>query len=63
MLRAIVARDRQLEAKREVSARTIRAGTVLNVLQPVKPHTVRFTVEGEGAEIWSCDQSTFEGHT
>ena len=66
MLRRIVIQDGQLEARREVRPRTIRTlpgATVLNVLQAMKPDTARFTVEGEGADIWTCDQSTFERNT
>jgi hypothetical protein len=60
MNRRIVLTNRSLRAKRERDGkqdRTLESGAVLNILQWVRPGETRFTVEGEGAEIWVCDES------
>ena len=60
MKRRIVLENRNLRAIRERDGkqdRTFRGGDVLNVLQWVRPGQARFTVEGEGAEIWTCEES------
>ena len=48
-----------LEA-RPVKSRAFRAGTVLNLLQWVRPDTARFTVEGEGIDVWCCPQKVID---
>ena len=60
MNRRIVREDSNLCAIRERDGkqnRTLNGGAVLNLLQWVRPGEARFTVEGEGAEIWTCDES------
>ncbi|HEX6972556.1 MAG TPA: hypothetical protein VF234_10080 [Limnochordia bacterium] len=60
MTRRIVLEDRQLRAIRERDGkenRTLAGGAVLNLLQWHRQGEARFTVEGEGAEIWTCDES------
>jgi len=60
MNRRIVREDSNLRAIRERDGkqdRTLNGGAVLNLLQWVRPGEARFTVEGEGAEIWTCDES------
>jgi hypothetical protein len=60
MNRRIVREDCNLNAILERDGkqnRTLNGGVVLNVLQWVRPGEARFTVEGEGAEIWTCDES------
>jgi hypothetical protein len=59
MNRRIVLQNRYLRAIRERDGkldRTLHGGAVLNLLQWVKPGEARFTVEGEGAEIWTCNE-------
>jgi hypothetical protein len=66
MLRRVVIDNRQLEIVREANARstrTLRSGNVINILQMVRPGIARFTIEGEGADVWFCDQSTMEADT
>jgi hypothetical protein len=56
----------QFDAIREangVTTRQFRGGAVLNLLQWTRPDQARFTVEGEGAEIWFCPQSLLDKHT
>jgi hypothetical protein len=60
MNRRIVREDCNLSAIRERDGkqnRTLNGGVVLNLLQWVTPGEARFTVEGEGAEIWTCDEA------
>ena len=60
MNRRIVREECKLCAVRERDGkenRTLNGGAVLNLLQWVKPGEARFTVEGEGAEIWTCEES------
>jgi hypothetical protein len=60
MNRRIVREDRSLCAVRERDGkenRTLNPGVVVNLLQWVRPGEARFTVEGEGAEIWTCEES------
>jgi hypothetical protein len=55
-----------LEAARESNPkvkRQFQAGAVLNILQWTRPENVRFTVEGEGAEVWVCDRTLMERQT
>jgi hypothetical protein len=62
----MVRKGGHFEATREanrVTTRRFLEGTVLNILQWTKPGQARFTVEGEGAEIWFCEQATFDEHT
>jgi hypothetical protein len=66
MLRRVVVEKRQFEATRESSVETKRivaGGSVLNMLQWVRPSVARFTIEGEGADIWFCEQSVLELNT
>jgi hypothetical protein len=66
MNRRIVLEDRNLRATRERDGkgdRTLGGGAVLNLLQWVRPGEARFTVEGEGAEIWNCEESEIDGST
>jgi hypothetical protein len=66
MNRRIVLNDRSLRATRERDGkqdRTLHSGAVLNILQWVRPGEARFTVEGEGAEIWFCDEAVIEETT
>lgn len=51
-----------LEA-RPVNSRSFSEGTVLNILQWVRPDTARFTIEGEGADVWYCRQEVIEGRS
>jgi hypothetical protein len=67
MIRRRVVRDGcRFTVTREVdrrSTRELHQGQVLNMLQWVRPEIARFTIEGEGAEIWYCEQSTIEEQT
>ena len=66
MIRRVVKSAAELEAFRETRPavnRRFERGTVVNVLQWVNPATARFTVEGEGIEVWCCPQEAFEQHT
>lgn len=66
MYRRTVRPNGNLSVCREVQPATSRmldSGAVLNVLQWVKPETARFTVEGEGAEIWCCPQDELDQQT
>ena len=66
MIRRLVRAESELEGFRETRPtvkRQFARGTVLNVLQWVNPAVSRFTVEGEGIEIWCCPQDAFEEHT
>jgi hypothetical protein len=66
MNRRIVLEDRSVRACRERDGkqdRTLGSGAVLNLLQWVRPGQARFTVEGEGAEIWTCEESQIDGST
>jgi hypothetical protein len=44
----------------EMRARRFNGGVVLNVLQR---DLARFTIQGEGAEVWFWDQALFEQQT
>ena len=60
MLRRVVVQERQFEVTREANAKTKRilvGGAVLNMLQWVHPGVARFTIEGEGADIWFCEET------
>jgi hypothetical protein len=66
MLRRLVIENRQFEATREANVRTkriIAGGSLLNVLQWVRPGIARFTIEGEGADIWFCEQTVLDLNT
>jgi hypothetical protein len=66
MNRRIVLENRNLQAIRERDGkldRTLSGGAVLNLLQWVRPGEARFTVEGEGAEIWTCDEAAVQEAT
>jgi hypothetical protein len=62
----VVRRNNLFEVRREAKGSTVRTlggGAVLNILQPVRAGVARFTIEGEGAEIWFCDQALIDAHT
>jgi hypothetical protein len=66
MLRRVVSKNSRFEVMREANSSTTRdllGGDVLNLLQPVRPGFARFTIEGEGADIWFCLQPVLETHT
>ena len=66
MKRRIVMENRPLRAIRERDGkqdRTLNGGAVLNILQWVRPGEARFTVEGAGAEIWTCTESEIHAST
>lgn len=66
MNRRIVLENRSLRATRERDGkqdRTLNSGAVLNILQWVRPGETRFTVEGEGAEIWVCGEAEVQETT
>ena len=66
MNRRIVLNNRSLRAIRERDGkqdRTLHEGAVLNILQWVRPGEARFTVEGEGAEIWVCGEAEIQEAT
>jgi hypothetical protein len=44
-------------------SRTFDGGAVLNMLQWKRPGEARFTLEGEGAEIWVCEETAVEETT
>ena len=60
MNRRIVLENRTLSVTRERDGklqRSLGQGAVLNMLQWVRRGEARFTIEGEGAEIWVCDEA------
>jgi hypothetical protein len=66
MNRRIVQENHNLRAIRERDGkqdRMLGSGAVLNILQWVQPGQARFTVEGEGAEIWTCEESQIDAST
>lgn len=66
MTRRVVKDECGLEAFRETRPTVRRhfpGGTVLNVLQWVKQEIARFTVEGEGIEVWCCPTAVFDENT
>jgi hypothetical protein len=66
MTRRIVRDDCNLEVIRERDGRltrTITTGAVLNILQWVRPGQARFTLEGEGAEVWVCEETAITDAT
>ena len=66
MDRRVVVQGQQLHATREASSRTTRTftgGCVLNMLQWVRPGIARFTIEGEGADVWFCDEAQIDRKT
>jgi hypothetical protein len=59
MNRKVIKPDGAFDAYREARLsvhRHFASGTVLNILQPIKPDIARFTIEGEGIEVWCCPQ-------
>ncbi len=63
MTRRIIRHDCNLEAIRERDGkekRVLNGGAVLNMLQWVRQGQARFTLEGEGAEIWTCEEAAVE---
>jgi hypothetical protein len=66
MNRRIVLENCNVRAIRERDGkqdRTLGGGAVLNILQWVHPGEARFTIEGEGAEIWTCQESEIHAST
>lgn len=66
MTRRVTKPTSEFEAYREARPgirRRFQPGTVLNVLQWVNESIARFTVEGEGMEVWCCPQGLFDEHT
>jgi hypothetical protein len=66
MIRRVVRHEYRFDAKREANGITNRefaGGAVLNILQWLRPGETRFTVEGEGAEVWVCDDGTIQTAT
>ena len=66
MTRRVIKNGCSFEACREVRpsvVRVLESGAVLNMLQPLKPETARFTIEGEGAEVWCCPHTLIEAFT
>jgi hypothetical protein len=51
-----------LEA-RPVKQRRFGEGMVLNLLQWIRPETARFTVEGEGIDVWCCPKELLDQDT
>ena len=66
MLRRLVVQGQEVQATREANARTERkltGGCVLNMLQWVRPGIARFTIEGEGGDVWFCDEAQIDRNT
>lgn len=66
MNRRVVRPDARIEVSREARPETVRmlsVGAVLNILQWVREETARFTIEGEGADIWCCPRIVVEENT
>jgi hypothetical protein len=66
MNRKVVRDNCELSAIRERDGkhtRTLGSGAVLNILQWKQPGEARFTVEGEGAEIWVCEEAAVDEAT
>jgi hypothetical protein len=64
--RRVIKQDRDLEASREAKPAVRRhfgPGTVLNILQWVRRDIARFTIEGEGIEVWCCPQPVIDEQT
>ena len=63
MNRRVIKHGCYVEAIRETRAeksRSFSAGTVLNILQWIRPETARFTIEGEGGDVWCCPQGVID---
>jgi hypothetical protein len=63
MNRRVIKPDGDFDAYREARPavhRHFASGTVLNILQWIKPDTARFTIEGEDMEVWCCPQSVID---
>ena len=63
MNRRVIKHGCDVEATLEaqpVKSRAFSTGTVLNILQWVRTETARFTIEGEGADVWCCPQDVIE---
>jgi hypothetical protein len=66
MNRRIVKNGCEFEAileARPVKRRRFGEGMVLNILQWVQPETTRFTVEGEGSDVWYCPNELLDQQT
>lgn len=66
MNRRVVRDGASIPAEREnrrAITREMSAGAVLNILQSVRPGEARFTVEGEGGEVWCCPQAALDEGT
>jgi hypothetical protein len=63
MLRMMVCKNSRFEITREATRSTVRwlcGGSILNILQSVRPGMARFTIEGEGPGVWLCPQEVIE---
>lgn len=63
MIRRVIKTGCSIEAHRQARPSIVlvfKAGTILNMLQELKPETARFTIEGEGAENWCCPHPLIE---
>jgi hypothetical protein len=66
MTRRVIKDEMEFEAFRETKStvrRLFHGSAVLNVLQWLKPDISRFTVEGEGIEVWCCPKTVPEEQT
>ena len=66
MTRRVIKVGCEFDASQETRpaiCRRFKTGAVLNLLQWVNPEIARFTVEGEGIEVWSCRQTVFQDQT
>ncbi len=66
MTRRIIKDESDLDAFRETRPtvrRRFYGGAVLNVLQSVTAGMCRFTVEGEGMEVWCCPKNILDEQT
>ena len=63
MRRMTVCASSRFEINREATRSTgrwLQGGSVLNILQSVRPDITRFTIEGEGPAVWLCPQEVIE---
>jgi hypothetical protein len=66
MNRRVIKQDAGFDAYREARPtvhRYFAPGKVLNILQWVNPEVARFTIEGEGIEVWCCPQTVMSEQT
>jgi hypothetical protein len=63
MNRRVVKQGCDVEAVLETrsgKSRVFTPGNVLNILQWLRPETARFTVEGEGIDVWCCPREVID---